>query len=202
MPRYGSTPHHHSVHGLVGRVLYECRVTRVYLFVIEHPILHKARHGQWQCVGYFELPPTWPRHTPLSPGKRGAATARGALGWYRPSVGVPRDVGCRAVVVYVANSFSVQCRSRCEVVEQRCRAVTVTCIPRSVVLLQRECALSKTRRSAPAALSTPEISAAPSRILHIVNQLNDLTLANHLLVTPTRFLFTSLFEQKYCNSVF
>ena len=22
-------------------------------------------------------------------------TARGALGWYRPSVGVPRDVGCR-----------------------------------------------------------------------------------------------------------
>ena len=35
-------------------------------------------------------PPT----TPLSPGKRGAATARGALGWYRPSVGVPRDVGC------------------------------------------------------------------------------------------------------------
>ena len=28
------------------------------------------------------------------PGKRGAATARGALGWYRPSVGVSRDVGC------------------------------------------------------------------------------------------------------------
>ena len=34
------------------------------------------------------------------PGKRGAATARGALGWYRPSVGVFRDVdGCRALVV-------------------------------------------------------------------------------------------------------
>ena len=32
--------------------------------------------------------------TPLSPGRRGAATARGALGWYRPSVGVSRDVGC------------------------------------------------------------------------------------------------------------
>ena len=38
--------------------------------------------------------PPPPPHTPLSPGKRGAATARGALGWYRPSVGVPRDVGC------------------------------------------------------------------------------------------------------------
>ena len=24
----------------------------------------------------------------------GGATARSALGWYRPSVGVPRDVGC------------------------------------------------------------------------------------------------------------
>ena len=43
-----------------------------------------------------------------SDGKRVAATARGALGWYIPSVGAPRDVGCRAVVVYVANSFSVQ----------------------------------------------------------------------------------------------
>ena len=31
--------------------------------------------------------------TPLSPGRRGGATARSALGWYRPSVGVPRDVG-------------------------------------------------------------------------------------------------------------
>ena len=45
--------------------------------------------------------------TPLSPGKRGAATARGALGWYRPSVGVPRDVGCRRRI-RVANLFSVQ----------------------------------------------------------------------------------------------
>ena len=25
---------------------------------------------------------------------RGGATARSVLGWYRPSVGVPRDVGC------------------------------------------------------------------------------------------------------------
>eukprot|EP00964_Phaeocystis_antarctica_P143273 scaffold108781_cov56-Phaeocystis_antarctica.AAC.1 len=49
-----------------------------------------------------------PTTTSLSPGKRGAATERGALGWYRPSVGVPRDVGCRALVVYAANSFSVQ----------------------------------------------------------------------------------------------
>ena len=39
--------------------------------------------------------------------KRGAATARGALGWYRPSVGVPRDVGCRRCI-RVANLFSVQ----------------------------------------------------------------------------------------------
>ena len=40
-----------------------------------------------------------------------------ALGWYRPGVGVPRDVGCRALVVntlnselvvYAANLFSVQ----------------------------------------------------------------------------------------------
>ena len=46
--------------------------------------------------------------TPLRPGTRGAATARGALGWYRPSVGVPRDVGCCALVVFVAYIFSVQ----------------------------------------------------------------------------------------------
>ena len=41
-----------------------------------------------------------------------AATARGApypYGLvYRPSVRVPRDVGCRALAVYVANLFSVQ----------------------------------------------------------------------------------------------
>ena len=49
----------------------------------------------------------------LRPGTRGAATARGALGWYRPSVGVPRDVGCCALVVFVAYIFSVQfsCRN-------------------------------------------------------------------------------------------
>ena len=34
------------------------------------------------------------RRGALAPGRRGGATARGALGWYRPSVGVPRDVGC------------------------------------------------------------------------------------------------------------
>ena len=49
-----------------------------------------------------------PHTTPLRPGTRGAATARGALGWYRPSVGVPRDVGCCALVVFVAYIFSVQ----------------------------------------------------------------------------------------------
>ena len=32
---------------------------------------------------------------------------RSALGWYRPSVGVPRDVGCRRCI-RVANLFSVQ----------------------------------------------------------------------------------------------
>ena len=46
--------------------------------------------------------------TPLRPGTRDAATARGALGWYRPSVGVPRDVGCCALVVFAAYIFSVQ----------------------------------------------------------------------------------------------
>ena len=40
-------------------------------------------------------------------GGRGGATARSALGWYRPSVGVPRDVGCRRCI-RVANLFSVQ----------------------------------------------------------------------------------------------
>ena len=49
--------------------------------------------------------------TPLSPGRRGGATARSALGWYRPSVGVPRDVGCCALVVFVAYIFSVQFRT-------------------------------------------------------------------------------------------
>ena len=46
----------------------------------------------WARGGAHNNPP--PNTTPLSPGRRGAATARGALGWYRPSVGVPRDVGC------------------------------------------------------------------------------------------------------------
>ena len=33
------------------------------------------------------------------------------LGWYRPSVGVPRDVGCRrCIYIRVANLFSVQFR--------------------------------------------------------------------------------------------
>ena len=45
--------------------------------------------------------------TSLSPGRRGAATARSARGWYRPSVGGPRDVGCRRSI-RVANLFSVQ----------------------------------------------------------------------------------------------
>ena len=59
----------------------------------------------WARGGAHNNPP--PNTTPLSPGRRGAATARGALGWYRPSVGVSRDVGCRALVVYAANLFSV-----------------------------------------------------------------------------------------------
>ena len=37
---------------------------------------------------------------------RGGETARSALGWYRPSVGVPRDVGCRALEGKAANLFS------------------------------------------------------------------------------------------------
>ena len=41
-------------------------------------------------------------------GRRGWATARGALGWYIPSVGVPRDVGYGVLVVSVAYIFSVQ----------------------------------------------------------------------------------------------
>ena len=44
-------------------------------------------------------------------GRRGAATARGAaLGCGMDPVldGVPRDVGCRALVVYVAYLFPVQ----------------------------------------------------------------------------------------------
>ena len=39
-----------------------------------------------------------PAPTPQSPGRRGGATARSALGWYKPSVGVPRDVGCRRCI--------------------------------------------------------------------------------------------------------
>ena len=46
-------------------------------------------------------------HSVLVGGVHGA-TARGALGWYRPSVGVPRDVGCGVHVVSVAYIFSVQ----------------------------------------------------------------------------------------------
>ena len=35
-----------------------------------------------------------PPHPSVLVGGVGGATARSALGWYRPSVGVPRDVGC------------------------------------------------------------------------------------------------------------
>ena len=44
----------------------------------------------------------------LSPGRRGGAKAQSALGWYRPSVGVPEtlvalslDLGCLLVIVMV-----------------------------------------------------------------------------------------------------
>ena len=42
----------------------------------------------------------------VEPWWRVGATARSALGWHRPSVGVPRDVGCR-IGKRVANLFSV-----------------------------------------------------------------------------------------------
>jgi len=42
---------------------------------------------------------------PLSPGRRGGATAQSALGWYIPSVGVPETVD---PAVYLLNYFSVQ----------------------------------------------------------------------------------------------
>ena len=68
---------------------------------------HRARRGVGPGGEPIQKYPP-PHTTPLRPGTRGAATARGALGWYRPSVGVPRDVGCCALVVFVAYIFSVQ----------------------------------------------------------------------------------------------
>ena len=62
---------------------------------------HRARRGVGPGGEPIQKNPP-PHTTPLRPGTRGAATARGALGWYRPSVGVPRDVGCCALVVYAA----------------------------------------------------------------------------------------------------
>ena len=50
--------------------------------------LAAARRGGGPRRGAHKNHPP-PNTTPLSPGKRGAATAQGALGWYRPSVGVP-----------------------------------------------------------------------------------------------------------------
>ena len=70
---------------------------------------HRARRGVGPGGEPIQKYPP-PHTTPLRPGTRGAATARGALGWYRPSVGVPRDVGCCALVVFVAYIFSVQFR--------------------------------------------------------------------------------------------
>ena len=56
-----------------------------YLFELDNPsVVVNAPRGH--CLSKST--------TPLSPGRRGGATARSALGWYRPSVGVPRDVGC------------------------------------------------------------------------------------------------------------
>ena len=72
-------------------------------------IRHRARRGVGPGGEPIQKYPP-PHTTPLRPGTRGAATARGALGWYRPSVGVPRDVGCCALVVFVAYIFSVQFR--------------------------------------------------------------------------------------------
>ena len=68
----------------------------------------RAEGGGPRGGAHKKYPP--PHTTPLRPGTRGAATARGALGWYRPSVGVPRDVGCCAPVVFAAYIFSVQFR--------------------------------------------------------------------------------------------
>eukprot|EP00964_Phaeocystis_antarctica_P150420 scaffold117829_cov47-Phaeocystis_antarctica.AAC.3 len=39
--------------------------------------------------------------SPLSPGRRGGATAQSALGWYRPSVGVPETLDGRPSGVLV-----------------------------------------------------------------------------------------------------
>ena len=46
------------------------------------------------------------RRLPDKPYARGKSAM--SSGWYRPSVGVPRDVGCCALVVFVAYIFSVQ----------------------------------------------------------------------------------------------
>eukprot|EP00964_Phaeocystis_antarctica_P038495 scaffold22015_cov78-Phaeocystis_antarctica.AAC.4 len=54
-------------------------------------------------VGYYGRPCKIVGFTalPLSPGRRGGATAQSALGWYRPSVGVPETLDGRPSGVLV-----------------------------------------------------------------------------------------------------
>ena len=62
--------------------------------------VHEVLNAVIRCV--------YSKHRSLEKENTRPHTTRGALGWYRPSVGVPRDVGCCALVVFVAYIFSVQ----------------------------------------------------------------------------------------------
>ena len=69
-------------------------------------------HGPGGDRGEPEIPPNI--LLTLSPGRRGGATAQSALGWYRPSVGVPEtlvalnlDLGYLLVIVMVLVFFLI-----------------------------------------------------------------------------------------------
>ena len=67
-------------------------------------------YKSWARGGAHNNPFQNPPHTPVLVG--GVGQRRGArprlVKPYRPSVGVPRDVGCQTLVVYAAYFFSVQ----------------------------------------------------------------------------------------------
>ena len=69
-------------------------------------------HTHLHACGEGENPP----HSSALVGGVGRR-ARSALGWYRPSVGVPRDVGFYSGNVRVAALFSVQFRSEAHVTD-------------------------------------------------------------------------------------
>ena len=106
-------PHTHA------RWTWRCLSQRVHRFEVDHHSCHmqalkpSRRGSSRQASSHIARPRVLhmssdnldTNTTSLRPGTRGAATAQGALGWYRPSVGVPRDVGCCALVAYI---FSVQ----------------------------------------------------------------------------------------------